>query len=308
MPTVTDSYAAPNTTQTQGQENLQSPAVNPASTNVAPVTLRIDFVLARPLLGLHFAFPDPVKFPYRWPHAHTSDLRNVIPCVDSLRERGTWDLEFVVAGQVHRLNGAEAETHDTAVICTGDLVEQVAHPTDSTKKIVRYRVDMPLPTASVAFAVGPFDAHRLERWPGAGMLDPEVAGEEASLSSGGIVWALPGRLREARATCGFLSDVGLHQFGRLFRKTLGPDLVLFSQAYEFFVNEFLETSYPYSSFNLVAVDNVHVPLKVASSVVIFGSHLLIPEGAIEQTYETRRLLARSLAQQWFGHYLTPRAW
>ncbi|KAI9008581.1 hypothetical protein DFJ74DRAFT_360250 [Hyaloraphidium curvatum] len=252
----------------------------------ATLRIGVSFELANPQSGLHFATADHIRFPYRWAHAHSSDLRSIMPCLDNLRDKGTWDLEFVVPRTVERYNGADLETHDTVVVCSGDLLEQLVHPSDSRLKVVHYSVPAPISARSIAFAVGPFEAHSINGWK-AKPRHLEAGTDDAGqpLDSGGTLFVLPGRSQDGSTDLRFLGD-----------------------ALDFFVNEYLTSSYPYSSFKVVAVENVFVPVKVGATIVILGSHLLVPDGAIEQTYETRALLSRSLAQQWFGHYLAPRAW
>lgn len=43
-------------------------------------------------------------------------------------------------------------------------------------------------------------------------------------------------------------------------------------------------------------------------ICLFDSNILLNESIIDQTVETRRLLVRSLAMQWFGQYLFPSNW
>lgn len=299
------------------------------SDSLAPITVRIDFALATPRLGFHFVLSDPVRFPFRWNHAHSSDIRSVFPCIDNLKDKCTWDFEFVVPQRLARFNGektnqytsvadaflaskflnalqslhagVESEYRDIVVVCSGDLVEEVAHPSDSDKKIVLYRLEIPALTRSIAFAIGPFEAYRIDNWP-----------PSTEAGNGGAIFALPGRGDDAVNTCSFLGEVSsfaLHHVGVNPPESYSIHFPFSrcQQALSFYVNEYLTSTYPFSSFKVVAVENVHVPIKVAATMVTIGTHLLVPEDAVEQTYETRQLLAKALAQQWFVHYITPRA-
>lgn len=189
--------------QSPGQENVVS--------NLAPLVVRIDFALVNPHTGLHFALPDPVKFPYRWPHAHSSDLRSIFPCLDSLKDRGTWELEFIVPRMLERFDGAGFESHETVVVCSGEVVEQVLHPTDCFRKIVYCRLDVPTVTRSVAFAVGPFDLIPLDLYPDSAVDDAVANGNrsepEAAGSISDAVYVLPTKAAEVGSTFTFLGQV-----------------------------------------------------------------------------------------------------
>jgi transcription initiation factor TFIID subunit 2 len=89
----------------QQEPDLQSPALPTVPVSLAPITIGIDFALVNPRTGLHFALPDAAHYPHRWPHAHSTNLRDIMPCLDSLRDKGTWDLEFVVPRDLTRFDG-----------------------------------------------------------------------------------------------------------------------------------------------------------------------------------------------------------
>ncbi|KAI9256062.1 hypothetical protein EDC94DRAFT_636102 [Helicostylum pulchrum] len=57
--------------------------------------------------------------------------------------------------------GAFDEVDGMVVVCSGEVLEQVIHPTDATKKIVHYRLSEPTPAPFIGFAIGPFKMIKL---------------------------------------------------------------------------------------------------------------------------------------------------
>ena len=75
------------------------------------------------------------------------------------------------------------------------------------------------------------------------------------------------------------------------------------ETFEFY-EELLSFRYPYSSYKQVFVDETYSDAQTYSSMTIFNTNLLHSKHIVDQTYETRRVLARSLAEQYFGCYIT----
>jgi len=105
-----------------------TPGGSAAHAEFAPLVVRIEYVLRNPAEAIQFVLPSQ-EHPYRVPHAYLAPscpdwARCWVPCVDSLWERCTWELEFVVP---RRFGGAgEDDSSEVLVACTGDLVEQVS--------------------------------------------------------------------------------------------------------------------------------------------------------------------------------------
>lgn len=111
-----------------------------------------------------------------------------------------------------------------------------------------------------------------------------VKEEEETVMGGAYAFCLPGRREEMEYTIQFLS-----------------------QALEFFI-QFTGSSYPFSSYKLVFLDTVYNPMITGATMGVFGSHLLLSPEVIDQVFETRRILARALISQWFGHYIVSKSW
>lgn len=67
-------------------------------------------------------------------------------------------------------------------------------------------------------------------------------------------------------------------------------------------------SYPYSSFNLVFVDEPLEGCTSGAGMAIANSDLLFPPDVIDQAYETRHVLAHAIALQWVGVNIIPKTW
>jgi len=81
----------------------------------------------------------------------------------------------------------------------------------------------------------------------------------------------------------------------------------FHQIYSFF-EEYLGTLFPYTSYKQVFVEDVPQNSTSYSTLSILNSHLLHGPSIIDQTFITRKLIATSLSNQWFGQYLSAKTW
>ncbi|KAL1919293.1 uncharacterized protein VTP21DRAFT_1986 [Calcarisporiella thermophila] len=270
------------------------------SSSFETLRIQIDYILENPQIGLQFVDPDPEAAPYRFPHVYTTNqpfpggVRLWLPCVDNIYEKCTWQMAFVVPKELSRLKSGvateEPERRAALVACSGALVEQILHPSDSSKRIFHYKLDIPTPAPYIAFAAGPFEMIPL------GSLESPSRGEEGEISNENSAeefavkmkpemygFCLPGRAEQLKNSCLFLN-----------------------KALEFFIQEY--TSFPYPNFKLVFVEDAWAPVISSAGFAICSSDLLYPEDVIDQVYETRRVLAQSLACQWFGINIVPKTW
>ena len=67
-------------------------------------------------------------------------------------------------------------------------------------------------------------------------------------------------------------------------------------------------SYPFGSFKVVAVDEMPAQRFDSATLSLVTADLLHGEDAIEQVIETRQALSHSLACQWMGINIQPKAW
>ncbi|KAF8079062.1 hypothetical protein FPV67DRAFT_1558205 [Lyophyllum atratum] len=251
----------------------------------SPITINIAYSLRNPVDGFEFVLPTD-SYPYRVPHAYTSPsspdaARCWVPCVDNMWEKCTWEFEFVVPRyleeqEVDQDEEEQSDATPTLVICSGDLVEQVAHPYNSNKTIFLFSQSVLTSVQHIAFAAGPFHLHTI---PADGTAD-DVSGAVQPLMH---AFCLPGHENLLPITTGVLR-----------------------QAMTFYSTEF--GSYPFGSYKVVFVEELPTQRFDSSTFSILTTDLLHGDDAIEQALETRQVLAHALACQWAGINILPKNW
>lgn len=172
-----------------------------ATSDYAPITVRIYYSLAQSCEALQIVLPTQ-EAPYRVPHLFTTPAcpdfsRCWVPCIDSLWERCTWELEFVVPKEV--------EGEPVVVVGSGDLVEQVIHPHNSQKVIFYYSQPVPTSVQHIAFAAGPFVLY-----------DVPLSRNNEEKHGQILSFCLPGREEEMYASVGVI-----HQAFDFFSREFG---------------------------------------------------------------------------------------
>ncbi|XP_041483978.1 transcription initiation factor TFIID subunit 2-like [Lytechinus variegatus] len=106
-------------------------------------------------------------------------------------------------------------------------------------------------------------------------------------------------------------DPTMHEITHFCLPQLKPLLehttVFFHEVIEFY-EETVGTSFPYTCYKQVFVDEAYDDSQAYASMAIFSTNLLHSARIIDQTFETRRLLAEALASQFFGCYICPETW
>ncbi|KXS15137.1 Bromodomain-domain-containing protein [Gonapodya prolifera JEL478] len=286
-----------------------------ASMNFTELTVLITYSLTQPRAGVYFSHPDPVAAPHRFPYAYTHNqacgTRLWMPCVDTLWDKAPWRLEFVVPRQLSRTlpNGRGVETRETVVASVGEMVEQVVHPLDPEKKVVVYAMDEPAPTAGVMFAVGAFDVVRLKGWHGVGRAAGVAAGTAGGGGVSGVDQDGDEEMEEADEQAQIFDGSGGYAYfmgGR--RKQVLCTTEFLSQALDFYVDAYITSKFPFPAYRLVFLEDTYNPIVTGSGISIVSTQFLVDDDNIDQVYETRKLLSRALAQQWFGNYIVPNSW
>lgn len=135
--------------------------------------------------------------------------------------------------------GAFDEVDGMVVVCSGEVLEQVIHPTDATKKIVHYRLSEPTPAPFIGFAIGPFKMIKLspsqlqEEVMTAADLDENQQQSlmaEINMMSNIYAFALPGSEEELSVSCSFLMHVS-----NFFCSDWGGDVLCILYIYIFFI-------------------------------------------------------------------------
>ncbi|KAG6851364.1 hypothetical protein H0H93_005762 [Arthromyces matolae] len=251
----------------------------------APITINIAYSLRKPVDGFEFVLPTDA-YPYRVPHAYTSptspdSARCWVPCLDNMWEKCTWEFEFVVPRYLEERDPSQEEDDQgdaipTLVVCSGDLVEQVAHPYSSNKTIFLFSQTVLTSAQHIAFAAGPF---HLQAIPADNTAD-DVSGAAQPLIH---AFCLPG-----------------------YESALPTSTASLRQAMTFYSTEF--GSYPFGSYKVVFVDQLPTQRFDTSTLAIISNDMLHGDDAIEQALETRHSLAHALACQWAGINILPKNW
>lgn len=263
-----------------------SPQSVEPSSEFAPIKVLIEYSIVHPDEGIQFVLPSEA-YPYRVPHAFTSPsspdaARCWVPCVDSLWEQCTWEFEIIVPRFLDRVdddveaderNDADADRVPVIVVCSGELVEQVDHPTHSRKTIFLYSQPVPTSVQHIAFAAGPFQLLQI----------PADQSDEASSQAVMHAFCLPG-----------------------MERMLPPSVSFLRGAMNFYTSEF--GSYPYTSHKLVFVNELPKQRFDAATLSLVSSDVLHGEDAIDIVFETRQLLSHALACQWMGINIVQKTW
>ncbi|WWD20285.1 hypothetical protein CI109_104761 [Kwoniella shandongensis] len=234
----------------------------------APIHVQIDYQLVlggSVVEGIVFRRPGDGGDEYQIPHMFLSPTtydaaRIWTPCVDSLWERCTWELEFIVP---RYLEGGDPAQDDAAcpvmVVSSGELMEQITHPHDPHKVIFYYLQTNPTSVQHISFAAGPFEMHC-------------VSADESHKPI--LAFCLPGDLEMLKYSTSFLPRA------MAFGTEMG--------------------SYPFTDFKAVFVNNPRTECSTSATLAIASSDLLHPPNIIEQAMEIRQVLSLALIQQWIG--------
>ncbi|PIL31521.1 hypothetical protein GSI_06223 [Ganoderma sinense ZZ0214-1] len=278
------SEAATPEPQTPGHTSQQSLPVP----EFTPILVNIGYSIKNPADGVQFVLPSE-SYQTRVPHVFTTPsspdaARCWVPCVDNLWEKCTWDFEFVVPRSLEQqdtLSDDEDEDSDseypTVVICSGELVEQVSHPYNSSKTIFVFSQPTLTSVQHIAWAAGPFHAHAI---PADLSAAEDVSGTTQPLMH---AFCLPGHESFLATTVSFMRS-----------------------AMSFYVNEY--GSYPFGSHKLVFVEELPAQRFDAATLSLVTVDLLYGEDAIDQVYETRHSLSHGLASQWIGINIQQKMW
>ncbi|EIW87115.1 TATA-binding protein associated factor Taf2 [Coniophora puteana RWD-64-598 SS2] len=255
-----------------------------------PITVHIEYSLRNPSDGLQFVLPTD-SYPYRIPHAFTTPsspdaARCWVPCIDSFWEKCTWEFEFVVPRyleepEIRRNEEGELEVVDernpTVVVCSGDLVEQVAHPNNSNKTIFLFSQTTLTSVQHIAFAAGPFHVYPIPL--DTALEDAAPGSSQPSMHA----FCLPGHENMLRSSVSCLRA-----------------------AMNFYSTDF--GSYPFGCYKVVAVDELPTQRFDSATLSLISVDLLHGDDAIEQVLETRQVLGHALACQWMGINIHQKTW
>ncbi|KAI0375461.1 hypothetical protein BV20DRAFT_960622 [Pilatotrama ljubarskyi] len=258
-------------------------------TEYRQIEVTITYSLKNPADGVQFVLPSE-PYPTRVPHVFTTPsspdaARCWVPCIDNLWEKCAWDFEFVVPRSLEQHDALsddeddpqEADEYPTVVVCSGELVEQVAHPYNSSKTIFLFSQPVATSVQHIAWAAGPFHVHTIPT--------DLSAAEDASGTTQPLMnaFCLPGHEAYLTSTVSFMRS-----------------------AMSFYVTEF--GSYPFGSYKLVFVEELVTQRYDAATLSLVSVEMLHGEDAIDQVYEARHSLGHALACQWIGVNIQQKMW
>lgn len=172
-----------------------------------------------------------------------------------------------------------------SVVASGELIEQVAHPTRSDRVIWHYMLATPTSVQQIAWAVGPFVVTEIVGVKDRGGDEEDLDDDEEVVDNGPKLFGLclPGREEEMKHSVGVVR-----------------------QAMEWYGNSF--GSYPFTTYTVAFLDSLAAgaPTFHSAALTLLSADLLHPKSIVDQAYETRHLLAHALATQWSGVNLIPR--
>ncbi|AMD19538.1 HCL613Wp [Eremothecium sinecaudum] len=297
----------------------------------SPITIRIDYELDHPNSGIHF---DTSSSEQQYWNCYTcntewnSSVSHWLPCVDSLDEKCTYELEIsvpktvreigtskVIGAQLTRkrklrsreynedededeeLEQDEEDNEDSpldrdmVVVCSEfATTKESAHPTDMAKKVVTFQIFNPVAAHHIGWAVGSFDVWNLP---------PLHTSEEQDDEQEDQGISLPARDD---------GDVVSIQIYTLPTPDVNERIVLNTtlvcqHILDFYSKEF--GSYPFSSYAVLFLPTVPDNTMDFASLTICNTRLLYPPELIDPMFTTMNQLCWALATQWSGVNITP---
>lgn len=79
------------------------------------------------------------------------------------------------------------------------------------------------------------------------------------------------------------------------------------EAFEFY-EELLTTRYPFTCYKQVFVDELDTEVAAYATMAILSTHLLHSIAIIDQTFHTRTMMSKAIAEQFFGCFITMHNW
>ena len=284
------------------RSNIEQPA------QYAPITLIIEYNIKSLRDGIHFAGWEEGDLQY--PHAYSTNslapgmARCIFPCIDDITTRCTWEISIKCSrtlGDAFKSPPSNAQDPgnqkfpdginrtdkrprslseedaalELAVICTGDVTDDIVDPHDPTKKTVSFICASPISAQHVGFAIGPFETVDLSKF--------RESDEDDRLGQNAIPiigYCLPGRSSDVENTC-----------------------LPLAKAVDFFTTTY--GSYPFSDFKLCFVDDIFPEIIHTGYLAICSNHLLFPEDVMDTMIEVTRKLVHAVATQWIGINIVP---
>ncbi|KAA8893277.1 hypothetical protein FN846DRAFT_547784 [Sphaerosporella brunnea] len=282
-----------------------------------PLVLRIEFVLDNIRDGFTFVGCEPGDMRYPHAYTTNSPIPGaaccLFPTLDGIHERWTWEIEVTVPRTIsdidkrsspvvmqeegeangtitNGINGSrtpkpdedvtmdEDGDLDMVVVCSGDFVDEEPHPTNPTKKIVKFTQPQAVAPQHISIAVGPFERVNLSEF-----RDQENEDAMAQMAKDVIGYCLPGRDADLKNTCMFMP-----------------------KAIDYAVKEY--GAYTFSNFKLCFVDDLATDTVESASLALCSNSLLFPEAIVDPLWDVTKKLTYALTTQWSGIQIVPKDW
>ncbi|KAJ3221301.1 hypothetical protein HK099_003605, partial [Clydaea vesicula] len=256
------------------------------------------------LSGLHFVLPDYKNNRDRFPYFYTHSP-DWIPRVESTNDICTWELQISVPSTLNDIilqnsyisNFFEyKEDLDLPIVAisSGKLIKNVNLPKQG-RRIFLYELNTPVNANSILMTVGPFVGIKLKGWDDVihhtrknHQVQSEAVPDQDNLdqntpinceSDSGYAFCLPGWEEDLEYTVDGLAS-----------------------CLEF-IEKYVGSSYPFSSFKIVFMEDTILPSFSGASILFCANHLLLQKDIIDQVYITKKILCKGLVKQWIGHSL-----
>ena len=288
----------------------------------APIKLFIEFEVASFRDGIHWTgyAEGDMRYPCLYTKAEpwAGNSSCIFPCVDDATSRCSWDISIrcartlgdafkirtdsdeqsngdpITADQdVEMTNGTNTASRATAtskkkaddflisladeeaameltIVCIGDLTDDTVDAEDDTYHTMSFSLTQPVIAQHVGFAIGPFEHVDLSA--ARGSEEEERLGQSAFKING---YCLPGKSKELLNTC-YPIAWAMDHMGVKYG------------------------SFPFSSYQVIFVDDFIYDTVAAAGVSFCSTHLLFPKTVIEPLYRNTRTLVQALADQWIG--------
>lgn len=318
-----------------------TPSTFPGDTVYTPLTLKVDFEVDHPNSGVIF---DTVSSePHLW-NAYTSNselnssVSHWLPCVDSLDEKCTWEIEISVPKKVKDIgttkvvgtrNLRKKRTRDRKMMELGgeeeeedDEDEEEEEEEESglnenanreiivlcseiaTKKETAHPMDMAKKTVSFQIFT-PVAPHHIGWAVGAfeSVELPSIlqADEDEEIDDSKL------RQKEHLIADEVKDEIPIVVFtlptADLDEKMVLNSTLVCQEIIDFFSKEF--GSYPFTSYSLLFLPTILTKSMDFTSATFFNSRLLYPPELIDPIFSTTNELAWGLANQWAGVNITP---
>ncbi|SCW03063.1 LAFE_0G02124g1_1 [Lachancea fermentati] len=294
----------------------------------SPISIRVNFELHNPINGVLF---DTTKEQYLWNafttnSEWTSSASHWVPCVDSLAEKCTWELEFSVPKKVRdigttkvvgasqpkkrkrELNSFEEEDEDEEeeeeeednpmnrdiVVCCSEFSsgKEAPHPTDLSRKVVSFQIFNPVAPHHIGWAVGAFQLWTLPQINY--VEEQEEEQDEATINE---------QQQDDDERDVIPVQIYTLPSPDIDERTVLNSTLVCQEIIDFYSKEF--GSYPFTSFSLLFLPSLPDSTMDFAATTFCNTRLLYPPEMIDPIFSTTDALAWTLASQWSGINITP---